>query len=43
MTGEDFSRLDWRVGVAIEGSGARLRGVDVDALILGDFCGIVGV
>lgn len=43
MTGEDFIRLDWRIGVALEGWGAFLRGVDVDgALCLLDFGGIVG-
>lgn len=43
VTGEDFIRLDWRVGVAFEGWGARFRGLDVDdALRLRDFCGIVG-
>lgn len=44
VTGEDFIRLDWRVGVALEGWRARFRGVDVDgALCLLDFGGIVGV
>lgn len=44
VTGEDFIRLDWRVGVAFEGWGARFRGLDVDeALRLRDFCGIVSL